>query len=123
MFVLTVPLWGKCVAFVLGIFFVIALYKSYVKAKKLVIKNNMLLKDIRFLLSVEDLHCRANIENGGSSERTNIRKAVVFERGITWSGKYTNSSIVRELAKNIVLNNELAPIDKFSKDTALSIIK
>lgn len=53
------------------------------------------LKDIQFLLGVEELHCREHKEAIDKSLRTTIRNYAKVERGLEWSGKHTPSQIAK----------------------------
>ena len=44
------------------------------------------LGDIRFLLAVEELHCREHDERDGVKMKMIIRNLVRIERGLEWSG-------------------------------------
>ncbi|MDW2323210.1 hypothetical protein R7127_23370 [Vibrio sp. 1159] len=73
--------------------------KKIIKSAKL--KENYLiaLNDIRYLLGVEDLHCREHREQQGKPLKLTIRKAVTAERNLEWSGKHTTSQIIRRIEK------------------------
>lgn len=82
------------VTFVLG--------KRFLKIVKLKQDYITAMNDIRYLLGVEDLHCREHFESHGKSLRQTIRTAVNVERRLEWSGKYTPSQIGKRIDK---LNN------------------
>ncbi|EPR7484031.1 hypothetical protein ACU8KO_002656 [Vibrio alginolyticus] len=57
------------------------------------------LSDIRFLLAVEELHCREHKELEGQSKHLTMRKSVKAERQLDWSGKFSLSRITKKLEK------------------------
>lgn len=73
--------------------------RKLIKSKQLKQDLKLALNDIKFLLSVEKLHCREHQERGGESKRIRIRNSVKAERALEWSGKFTLSQIIKKLKK------------------------
>ncbi|HBC3404777.1 hypothetical protein R7D97_16320 [Vibrio sp. Vb5031] len=78
---------------------------TFVVGKKIIknakLKENYLiaLNDIRYLLGVEALHCREHTERDGKPLKQTIRNAVTAERNLEWSGKNTQSQVIRRIEK------------------------
>lgn len=47
------------------------------------------IKDIEYLLAVEQRHCETHKEHGGESNRNRVRAHVNDVRGLPWSGRFT----------------------------------
>lgn len=95
--------------------------RKYFAAKKIISNYYLLLKDASFLLSVEDLHCRNNEELYGKSMKNKIRSYVKVETGKTWSGKFTESRITKELENlNALHKNIIQPTEKFKGKLLIS---
>lgn len=73
--------------------------RKLIKSKQLKQDLKLALNDIKFLLSVEQLHCREHQERDGESKRQRIRNSVKAERAQEWSGKFTLSQIIKKLKK------------------------
>lgn len=71
--------------------------RKLIQSKQLKQDLKLALNDIKFLLSVEQLHCREHREREGESKRQMIRNSVKTERGLEWSGKFTLSQIIKKL--------------------------
>ncbi|GLQ71069.1 hypothetical protein [Vibrio penaeicida] len=67
------------------------------------------LKDIEYLLEVERIHCRRNMEMLDQSHRHNSRKAVEIETQLSWSGKNSQKRVYLKRAKLEEKLNETKP--------------
>ncbi|MGI2115652.1 hypothetical protein ACRWQL_00540 (plasmid) [Shewanella sp. HL-SH4] len=82
--------------------------KKLLRVSKLQKKLNTALKDIQFLLLVEDHHCKEHLVFQKKSKKFTIRNQVKQETNFDWSGKNTLSSIDRAIASN----DDLKPVIK-----------
>ena len=115
MLMLSMPLFLKGISILLGFIFAGVIYRKYKKALSYADKYIIAINDIDYLLNVEDLHCRNNKEVTGQSMRNLMRLSVIHERGLTWSGKNTKSSISKELLKAKKIKSGLTrPLDKIT---------
>ncbi|HFI9381184.1 TPA: hypothetical protein ACGSTL_001339 [Vibrio parahaemolyticus] len=73
--------------------------RKLMKSAKLKEDLKVALSDIRFLLAVEELHCREHKELEGQSKHLTMRKSVKAERQLDWSGKFSLSRITKKLEK------------------------
>ena len=95
--------------------------RKYLFAKKIISNYLLLLEDAKYLLSVEEFHCRNNEEVHGESMKNRIRNYVKSETSNTWSGKFTASSINKEIAKmNVIQKKVIEPAEKFKNKILLS---
>ncbi len=67
--------------------------------RKLELRLAAALGDIRFLLAVEELHCREHRERDGATLKMTIRNLVRIERGLEWSGINTPGRTAKLAAK------------------------
>ncbi len=73
--------------------------RKLIKSSKLKSDLKVALNDIRFLLAVEDLHCREHSELTNKSKRHTIRSSVRSERLLNWSGKFSLSRAIKYIEK------------------------
>lgn len=57
--------------------------------QRLVEELELAIKDIEYLLAVEQRHCDVHKEHGSESNRNRVRTHVNELRGLSWSGRFT----------------------------------
>ena len=70
-----------------------------VKRQELQKNLNMALADIEFLLRVEQMHCEANKNVLGASNKLKVRRLAKEQFSLSWSGKFTPSRALRYASK------------------------
>lgn len=62
--------------------------KQFADRKNLQNKLRLAQHDLIFMLAVEQAHCQRNMDAGDESYKLRMRQ-VAYDRGLTWSGKFT----------------------------------
>lgn len=74
-----------------------------------------MLNDLEYLLALEELHCREHSETTGMSKKNTMRQALKTERGLVWSGKFTNSTLAKlKEQEQRRYARWIAPLEKFN---------
>jgi hypothetical protein len=82
--------------------------KKLVKNRRLQKRLDIALTDLKFLLMVEQFHCREHTITAGKSNKLTIRNCVKQESDCVWSGKNTLSrSISSEFDSKIIQMDKL----------------
>lgn len=63
--------------------------KKFAAREKLQAERDSAIRDIHFLLKVEQFHCALHKQNTGESNQRRIRELVRTETGLEWSGRFT----------------------------------
>ncbi|MEH6454772.1 MAG: hypothetical protein V7749_00490 [Cocleimonas sp.] len=84
--------------------------KKLVKNRRLQKRLDIALTDLKFLLMVEQFHCREHTITAGKSNKLTIRNCVKQESDCVWSGKNTLSRIERSISSEF--DSKIIQMDK-----------
>ena len=63
--------------------------KKFASRDRLQAEKDAAIKDVHFLLKVEEFHCALHKDSIGESNQRRIREQVRAETGLEWSGRFT----------------------------------